>query len=561
MKKMKKLLAMLLAMTMVFGMSLTTFAADHKPVSTDSADITINGVKTGATIKAYKVAKGEWDINGFKGYTALEVSGYKIADLAKPTALEITNLAKAVDRDGGTAVPESSKDSGVYKANLEVGMYLILVTQNGTNDMTAYNPMIASVYYSTKKSGDMNDQVGGSVDATKDFIVDGQTLFAKSMAPGITKEIVGSGSNNKYGDDTSIGSDVSFKVTTAFPGYSDEYTEVAFNIVDKLSKGLTLKEDTVIVTEVAGANPAPVKGTDYTVTSSTDVSTGETTMMIVFTSNFILANRGKSVTVQYSATLNEKAGINFDKNTNTVKAEYTNNPSTKEKGTTEEKKTYHYTFGIDAGINGIGSTVTEELLKTGEIVKDEVTGEKAPLDGATFTLTNEAGDEVYTTISGKGEVGKDVNEAGEPINTNTYVKPSAGYLKFTGLDAGKYTLQETKAPDGYTLNTVKIPVEIKAEYNADGTLKSYTIKVDGTVIEKDTEKTSTYIATNYTENNGEKVPNLGNVTSDTQKVPNTKMVGLPSTGGIGTTIFTIGGCALMIFAAALYFATRRKTAK
>ena len=44
-------------------------------------------------------------------------------------------------------------------------------------------------------------------------------------------------------------------------------------------------------------------------------------------------------------------------------------------------------------------------------------------------------------------------------------------------------------------------------------------------------------------------------------IPNTKLASLPSTGGIGTTIFTIGGCAIMIIAAALFFATRRKAEK
>ena len=44
-------------------------------------------------------------------------------------------------------------------------------------------------------------------------------------------------------------------------------------------------------------------------------------------------------------------------------------------------------------------------------------------------------------------------------------------------------------------------------------------------------------------------------------IPNTKLASLPSTGGIGTTIFTIGGCAIMIVAAGLFFATRRKAEK
>ena len=49
--------------------------------------------------------------------------------------------------------------------------------------------------------------------------------------------------------------------------------------------------------------------------------------------------------------------------------------------------------------------------------------------------------------------------------------------------------------------------------------------------------------------------------SDTHEIKNTKLSALPSTGGIGTTIFTVGGCAIMIIAAGLYFASRRKAAK
>ena len=49
--------------------------------------------------------------------------------------------------------------------------------------------------------------------------------------------------------------------------------------------------------------------------------------------------------------------------------------------------------------------------------------------------------------------------------------------------------------------------------------------------------------------------------SDTHEIKNTKLSSLPSTGGIGTTIFTIGGCLIMIVAAGLFFATRKKSAK
>lgn len=167
MKKMKKFLAMLLAMVMVMGMSLTTFAENHKPVPGDSATITVNGVKTGATVKAFKIAKGNWNGNGFTGYTAIPINKdaetITIADLANPTAEEITGISKLVDRiNDGEKLKETD---GAYTATLEVGMYLILVTANGTDDMTAYNPMIASVYYSTKGTGDDNEPIGGAVSA------------------------------------------------------------------------------------------------------------------------------------------------------------------------------------------------------------------------------------------------------------------------------------------------------------------------------------------------------------------------------------------------------------
>ena len=84
-----------------------------------------------------------------------------------------------------------------------------------------------------------------------------------------------------------------------------------------------------------------------------------------------------------------------------------------------------------------------------------------------------------------------------------------------------------------------------------GKLESYTITIDG-------EATSTYKAT-YT--GQDKVTIIDKTDLGVTGIKNTKLASLPSTGGIGTTIFTIGGCAIMIIAAGLFFATRRKTEK
>lgn len=91
-----------------------------------------------------------------------------------------------------------------------------------------------------------------------------------------------------------------------------------------------------------------------------------------------------------------------------------------------------------------------------------------------------------------------------------------GVIKVVGLDEGNYHFVETKAPNGYSINETGLTVTINP--NAE------TPAID--------------VAENFLD---------------------TKLSSLPSTGGIGTTIFTIGGCAIMIAAASLFFVSRRKS--
>lgn len=101
--------------------------------------------------------------------------------------------------------------------------------------------------------------------------------------------------------------------------------------------------------------------------------------------------------------------------------------------------------------------------------------------------------------------------------TNTLVA-TKGRLKVTGLDEGNYEFKETKAPVGYKVNSNNTAFTITAN-----------------------EKTE--------------------VTVDAGEFVNTKLSALPSTGGIGTTIFTIAGCLIMVTAAGLFFASRKKANK
>ena len=127
------------------------------------------------------------------------------------------------------------------------------------------------------------------------------------------------------------------------------------------------------------------------------------------------------------------------------------------------------------------------------------------------------------------------------VKYTTATSDGDGQLYFRGLKAGTYYLKELTAPAGYRVNTNIYKGDIKATYNNDGTLASWSVEVDNAEV-------ASFTAASSWQNTHE--------TGTTIK--NTQLSALPATGGIGTTIFTIVGCGIMIAAAVLFFASRRK---
>lgn len=398
--------------------------------------------------------------------------------------------------------------------------------------------MLVSVGYNVKGTGDDNTLVDGTVDATMDWKLESLNAYAKSSEPGVDKTIVKPGlGGNDHGDDVSFNTEVEFKIATEFPSYSKQYTNPQFVVTDRLSKGLTFNEGSIKVTDATGKD---INAENYDISPITaDIEGDGTVMTVTFKPNFVAENQNLKIVITYKATLNEDAGLNFDANTNKVKVEYSNDPTDNTKLTKKEDKTYHYTFGIDALLNGSESEKTQELYKVDEngnveVVNGETVTVKSPLEGAKFELR--AGD-----------------ENGAVVGTAT--SQNDGSLTFTGLDAGTYSLVEVEAPEGYSLDKTPHTVVISAVYYTEGELKgrlqSYTIKIDD-------KATSTYTATYK---GPETIDKIDKTSLGSTAIKNTKIGTLPSTGGIGTTIFTIGGCLIMIVAAGLFFASRRKSAK
>lgn len=526
--KAKKFLAILLSLVMLLAMGTTAFAATNVPKDTDTATVTIKNVEAGATVTLYQIVKPVYNDAGLKGYEL--VTDNSIADIEAPTTAEIAALAQAATsrQDGITAAPDATVNT-TYTATVGAGMYLVLVEGSGA---TVYNPMIVSVNYDKDSAPE-----GGEVDAQSNWELKNVTAYAKSGTPGIDKKIASTDSNqyaNSNGGDVAIGDTVAFEIDTAIPSYSDQYTNLKFDITDTLSAGFDAASN--IVVKVDGS----------TVTAGTDtysVTTGTGTFTVSFADAYIRANGGKSVVVTYSATVNSSAGLNYDANTNTATIKFSNDPTDSTSYGEVHDETYTYTFAIDGMLGGTqtGKTYqTHEVIKVYEDGTVEVVSEDTelldeievtnPLAGAVFTLTKiDDSTKVYTATS-----------------------DSNGYLVgFTGLDAGKYELVETTAPAGYVTDTTKHTVEISATYNANGTLASYSIAIDG-------QATSTYEAT-YTTG----TPTITQIagTQSTLTIENTKIPALPSTGGIGTTIFYVTGSILLVGAAILLITKKRMSNK
>lgn len=586
MKRMKKILALVLAMAMTLGMAMTAFAEETgdqtgdssqqtptkqttstsitaAPDENDTAEVKILNVNENATVTAYRIVEATYNGDeGFKGYAVptenVEENGETVEkpvvtlnNLLKPTQEEIQAIAKKINAGeliGKVDVVDSFTSSdiadgkGTFSAQLGAGYWVVLIT-GGAGDV--YAPMLLGVYYANA-NGEGNTLEGGILDSDSSWDLYGEKGYAKTGELKIDKQIVNS-DGNASGNDVAVGDEVSFKIDTMIPSYNDKYGSIVVKVTDTLSKGLTLLNDDTnkVIVKIDGVEAE--ENTNYTKNVVTN-DDGTTDLTIEFTQK----NTGlaKDVEITYTAKLNDQADHNFDPNTNSATLSYTNSTDTSVEPKKVSDMTYTYTFDIGAELTKNHDINGWE--ETEEIVKVDENGNLIVVESNTVTHPGQTVVEVaegatFALYEGIDEQNKDtfVQEA----TTDEY-----GKLTFTGLDAGTYTLMETKAPTGFQLDsTSKHTVVIAATYNDNGTLDTYSITIDGATAK-------IYKAT-YKNNSDELEGIDGNDENHIVEIPNTKLSSLPSTGGIGTTIFTIGGCVIMILAAALFFASRRRAAK
>lgn len=531
-KVIKKLLAALLAVAMVCAMAIPAFAYNPGETKEDlntkheyAAFQIFTGDVKGNNIDDFKISNAKWgeSITNPTEFLAqltadLTIGGKFKTDFTPQEAVAVISQWGDSD-DNSIAFARcvcnylySNGDpkpviQGLHTGGIQVpkpGYYLIVDTSPFDEDdyYHAYNSFLLKV---TKA----------------DYVFN---INYKVVKPTVEKEVHDNDDNSTSGDNNGWGSSADhainekfqFRLIAKLPASEnngrayDYYKEYAVRFNDTLSDGITFdKLDKVEIANVDGGNPQVIDAANYTrnpnVSQSFKLSIDDV-KTCARAANLDL-NKGATITVTYTAHLNEKAYVNAagggTGNKNSVYLEYSNNPRISTSlDHTPESEVRVYTYQLNNTKYRDDDTPGNELAGAGfrlysgkDCTKEqEIKLKKNTTDG-TYSpyFGTDAGDEM---ISGQD-----------------------GQFNVKGLDAGTYYLRETKTPDDYSA----------------------------------CDDTKIVISATHDVNNVSLSGNLSN------KIINKKAGGitLPSTGGIGTTIFYVVGGGLMVAAIVLLVTKKR----
>lgn len=526
MKRLKKFMSILLTAILVLAMCVPVMADGNLYA------ITITNPGAGHTYEAYQIFKGEisdgkltdiaWG-NGVNSFT------YKNKTTAQDIANELTTSDIAADfaKEAGkhlatvAGTASISSDGTCVIGNLQAGYYLVKDKDNTVPEDSSYTNFILKVAGNVNVSTKMDvPTVEKKVkENVKETNTDGKATDTRIPSYEIPAQ---------YNDvaDYNIGDHVPFQLIGTMPSNIDSYTTYSYEFVDTLSKGLTYDENATVKLKNSDGSETTIT---VTPTFSKD-ATGKTKLTITFAdikavakANTFTITSDTKVIVDYTATLNADAEIGKTGNENEVYLKFSNNPNGSGEGKTTKDQVIVFTYELDT--EKIDGTDNTKKLKDAEfILKDSIGNKYAKVDNGKFIGWTNNKNEATKLVTGDD-----------------------GLIKVAGLDEGTYLIEETKAPAGYNKLTGDVTIVITATTSNGQTW-------NGT----DSAITNLEVTS---KNPGDTNTSNGEANKDTGiakiQIANNSGSTLPSTGGIGTTIFYVVGVILMLGAGVLLVTKKR----
>ena len=501
MKRARKLGSLLLALVMVFALATTAFAQDV-PVTGGTGSITISNAAKGETYTIYKL----FDATVSAGGSSIAYTG---------TIPESLRTYFTADKNGYISATPAAKDGD----NMSEGLKTALKTWTATAKATAtaksdgsaltFKGLAYGYYVVTTTQGDQLISVDSTMPNVT--IVDKNSSTPKDLTKTASK------------DDVFIGDTVTYTVrfkTSNYDGAGTEAKEiVSYTIEDTLPDFLT----DVNVTSIIVDND----GDEKTTTDQKTVTAQFTNKKIVIDwydedKKEFLYDNGATITITYTAVVTEKATIDGAGNTNKVTVTWTTKdgePHVPDK-LEEEKTIYTYAIALKK-VNNKGVALPGAVFELPFYVKSTADADSAYIYAGTA--------------------------AGEGL-TKQITTPDSGVIVVKGVKSGSYEIKEVTAPAGYNKLTDSVTVKV-VKTGETSTHTTVYLDENGNTTNTQTEKTT------------EVKVDIDTIAATAVVVVNKAGTQLPSTGGMGTTIFYVLGSVLVIGAAVLLVTKKRMSTK
>lgn len=582
MSKVKQVKVALLALVaaLVIAIPTSAFAAG-------TYTVTINNDKTGHTYGAYQVFTGDLSGDTLSNITwgkdidaTTAIGGQTLIGAiqainlgtdeapnrpfaGKTTAAQVAEVLATEAFGDGTSSAYNSTD--IFAATIAPYLTSDLAEAQKQSNCVENKYIISNLAAGYYLIRDVNTVTGQ--DAATKFIlqvVKDQSVSPKSSVPtsdkGIDEDDDKSGDAyveqyGRYGDYT-IGQTIPYQLSGTLPDTYANYASYYYVFHDKYSAGLTvdLKSVKVYYSTDNGATKTEVGSTLYSVAAETPINTEDEKYLNGFKVEIDdlkqIVNTYSAETriyVKYNATLNSNAVIGNTGNPNKSYLEFNNDSNNagkgKPTGNTPDDYAIAFTYELDSTKKGV-DTDADGLDGAKFILYRDY---NAAVDDKALTGEIATDAKMYAVVGTDGKITSwtSSKDGATKLESKT-VDGSKGRFDVIGLDQGKYYLEETDAPATY--NKLAAPIE----FVITATHEKLT---SGTVTDMEQIKTLQIKVGNGTAQEGN--TDTGVVTQD---IANTKGSVLPSTGGIGTTIFYVVGGALVLVALVATVLRRRRSA-